>query len=334
MSGPDRLYVDILKAGTSQDRGAEYFKRYGQDLIKRASDYYLAIDRFDISCLSIPLYRFESTPNYYLVEMEYNGTFSGPISLTFIPSYINYPQTDPRYYNIFNYDIMLRMVNNAIASALTTLGTMVTLPVGAVAPFFYADKASLLLKYVAQEAIYDTFSASPIKLYMNRALHALFIGMPIFYDRTQAVRNAQILAYSTGDNVDINGLVTMTTNKSISTLLEWNVCRGLLLTTNYVPCELEDIPTVASQETALPNRIPCLANFDFTYDASSPMPDRAQYIVTGIYKLIDMISNMPVNVMDLKVYWYDSFNQTYPLDLNIGKTMSIRNAFVKRGTAN
>src|SRR5208283_5549814 len=67
----------------------------------------------------------------------------------------------------------------AINIAFNNLASIVTLPTGAVAPFFTLDKTSGLLAYNAQNTFYDYTLALPIQLYMNQNLWTYFDGIPI-----------------------------------------------------------------------------------------------------------------------------------------------------------
>jgi len=330
----NRVYLDLLKTSGSSDRYASYFKRYGQNIIEKANDYYIAIDRFNIPCDNIPLLIFNPTPNYYVVEMEYNTVLSGPVALTYIPSYPGANPSDPKYYFVFSFDIMIKMINNAISTAFNTLSGIVTLPPGAVAPHFQLDHQTKLMQYVAQIASYDVLATPPIvpiKLFLNRNAYSFFYGMPIYYDASALTRNAQFIVYNQYNNT-VGSDYVMTTNKGISTITNWNVCKGILMASDYLQIEQEDLPYLRNQDTGLLNKRNILANFDFIYDTAHPMPDNAQYILNSVYKLIDMKGSDPVNTIDIKIYWYDILNNVYPLDLNFTKALSVRFVFIKRGT--
>lgn len=342
----NRIYVDVLKYSGEDNRYASYYKRYGQDFISKAEDYFLAIDRFNIPCDNIPFIIFNPTTNYYLVEMEYKGVYSGPISLTYIPSYPNARTTDKKYYYIFTFDIFLKMINIAINTAFAAIPAK---PVDAVAPYFQVDRSTMLMQYVAQIDYYDVMATPPIdtfKLYLNRNLFTYFYGMPIYYDASALSRNAQFIVYSTYNNI-VGDNYVMTTNKGISTLTNWNVCKGIIMTSDTFPTEQEDLPTTpqvpftltpSDQQNFSPsgllNKRNILANFDFVYDNAHPFPDSAQYILNSVYKLIDMHGKQPINTIDLKIFWYDTFNNIYDLDIAFIKALSVRLVFLKKGTPN
>jgi hypothetical protein len=329
----NRLYIDVLKPSGNTNRYASYFKKYGQNIVDHANDYYLAVDRFNIPCDNIPLLIFDPTLNYYLVEMEYNGTFSGPITVPYIPSYPTASPADPKYYYVFGFDIMLKMINQAISTAFTALGALIGLPVGSVAPYFQINHDSLLIQYVAQSANYDTDLPLHINLYLNRNAYSFFYGIPIQYDASAVSRNAHILSYNQHNNI-VGSTYVMTTNKGISTLTNWNVCKGIILASDFMPTEPEDLPYLQSQNSGLLNKRNILANFDFVYDLAHPMPDVAQYILNSVYKLIDLNGRNSIDTIDIKIYWYDIHNNIYNLDLNFTKALSIRFVFIKKGTPN
>jgi hypothetical protein len=61
-------------------------------------------------------------------------------------------------------------------------------------------------------------------------------------------------------------------------------------------------------------------------------PTKIQYILQSVYKLIDLIGNDPINTIDIKLFWYDSHNNIYPLGVSLGDSISLRLVFIKKGT--
>lgn len=337
---PDRKYITIFKPSGSNDRWANYYKRSGENIIEDGANYYISIDTFDIPLSNIPLMLWELAPNYYLIEMEYNGIFSGAIPITYIPSYPSAPTTDPKYNYVFSYDIVLQMVNTTIGTAFAALAAATTLPTGVKQPYFQLQRPSLNMQYVAQSAFYDvmdpTTVPNPIKLYFNRPIYELFNGMDIYYDSSAVSRNAQFIAYNQyNNNETINGqnYYVMTTNKGAAATYGWNVAQGLLFDSDYLKTTPEVLPSAVKATSDLLNKRNVLATFDFVYTADEPIPCRAQYFLRSSPKLMDLMAG-PIDVMDVKVLWRDKYNNTYPLDISFYKCFSIRFMFTRKTTQN
>ena len=73
MSQPKHQYVDVLKPYNSTDRVMHFYQQRSEAIVDKGNDYYLSFDRFNIPLTSIPTFIFNSDPNYYTVELVYNG---------------------------------------------------------------------------------------------------------------------------------------------------------------------------------------------------------------------------------------------------------------------
>lgn len=325
----ERVYVDVLKKSTNYDNYASYFGKYGENIINKANDYYIAIDRFSVPCTNIPVLIFNPTTNFYTVEMEYSGTFSGSVSLTYIPSNANITVNNSEYYYVYEYELMIYMLNQAIQTAFTTLGGLIALPGGSTAPYFQVDPNTKVVQYCAESANYDSFNLpNPIRLYVNDEIYNLMYGMHVYYDYLSTNRRALMLAYNTGNNLSTSGIFTMSSNRGVSTLTNWNICKGLLMTSDYIPTVQETLPFATRSD--LLNKMNILSNFDFVYDTEHPIPDNAQFILRSVYKLISLKGIQPLNMIDIKLYWYDIYNNTYSITMQPNQAFSIRLVFIKK----
>jgi hypothetical protein len=248
---PDRVYIDVLKVASNEnDTLASYYRRC-ENIIEVADKYYIAIDRFNVPADNIPTIIFNNTPSYYTFTIEYNGTFaSAPV--LFIPS-LQYPTTDPHYYYIYGFDIFIKMINTAIYQAFFNLSLSGVLPVGSLAPYFQIDHTTKILQYVSQSLYYDEFAVPPIipiKLYCNRNLFNFFRGMPDFIDINNVNRYCRFRVYNTQNNTVGNNLI-MSSNKSQHTIVNWNVCKGIIFVSNSLCVQGEGLPNVNTNNGSL-----------------------------------------------------------------------------------
>jgi hypothetical protein len=71
---------------------------------------------------------------------------------------------------------------------------------------------------------------------------------------------------------------------------------------------------------------------DFIPNINSPGESRsiAYYNPTSQYRLIDMVSDTPLQKINLKIYWVDISNNIYPLYVSVAQQASIKLAFIRK----
>jgi hypothetical protein len=343
MSQPKHQYVDVLKPYNSNDRVMHFYQQRSEAIVDKANNYFLSFDRFNIPLTSIPIFIFNNAPNHYTIELVYNGTGSGAISLTYIPPALT-SATSSFYYYVFNYCMFLKMINNAIDTAFATLGGIVTLPTipnpadppnpfPAQPPYFQLDDVTHIVSLVGQSALYDSSLPTPIQLYMNENLFRFFNGIPLNYTSAPTVAGRNIL-YIFQDNYNNTATVggvnfySMDSEKGAQTLINWSDCKGLVITSDTLPVNPEFLPS--SQQTTLNNPRSIVANFDLIYTSDAPKPVSAQYILQSPYKEIDLMGSTYINALSLNIYWYDFNNNLNDMFLYVGEAMSLRLLFTKK----
>lgn len=340
-AGITRQYIDILKPSSTYDTSGNFYKKYGQQIINKANEYYLAIDRFHIPTDSIPIFIFNPAFKYYNVTMSYNGFSSGSVGLDYIPT--NEPSISYSYRYVYTFDIFLKMINDAFIKAYNILKGLVTLPIDATYPHFELNNTTNMLSYIAQTTYYDeeVIEANRILVYINLNLSQFIDGIPTIIDtRLSDDKQTRLICYNKHNNIRTNitpNVYVMESNYSVETLLKWHIARGILLKTDCIPINTEFLPSgfgTNINEATILNSQGILANFDIIYTSANVKPLSIQYIITGVYKLIDLTGDSGIDTIDIKIFWYDRYNNLYPLHLDIGDALSLRLVFIKKGTAN
>jgi len=345
----EHIYLDaIVTAPAGRSIHAIYNQKFNETIIKNSGEYTIAIDRFRIPLDSIPIFIFDKTPNVYTISLSYNGISSGKIGLQYITTTPNATPDMPEYWYVWTFDIALRMVNNAIQQAFNTLSTLVTLPAGSLPPFFSIDYTTNILSSNAQVDFYDNTLGTPIKLFMNQRLWENFGGIPIIEigSVTGAPSNngedARFIFFNTFNNIYTYGTGTHTNYYKMQSaygfeiLANWNHAKGIYFISNNIPIRTEIMPTNTQNQTInnYVNTLPVLCNFDMVYTSESIKPSILQYILNTPYKIIDLIGSKNINNLDLQIFWYDRYNNSYPLMIRPNNTLTVRFVFMKKSTYN
>lgn len=337
---------------------ATVYKRYGQPIIDNCSEWYMSVERFNIPVESIPLFVYFPS-NAYAIHVQF-----GVFGISQIPDMISTIDTTNTsaegYYDIHYYDQFVRMLN----TTLNNLVSQITLPPGVTLPSIphFSVTSSGVLQYTAPQYFFnddksptdpnDPIPGQIIKVYIGNALNYLMEGLPINNDPGGAPVPPSIyrlVCYDTGNNMvakpTYNEYV-MSSNSNYNTLVKWNDCKGIILTTDMMPLEPEIYPqgistatsspitgNVTFQDASILNRKSIIGKYDIQYNSPTQIrPTIIQYISFTKYRYIELLGSEPLTVFDLKIYWFDSINQLHQLFINPYDTITMRLIFVKKGT--
>jgi hypothetical protein len=340
--------LNVIMQSPNNGSYAIFDQKFNDSILQKADNYVLAIDRFRIPMTGIPIFIFDQSVNAYTVQIGYGGLYGPRTAVSYITTSPTLPITDPHYWWVFTFDIFLKMVNNALQTAFTNSIIPLTLPVGSKAPFFSINLTTGLLSFNAQNTFYDLDLATPIEVYLNQTLWRFFDGIPIIQVGSVTSipsvsgRDARMIVFNTFDNLITYGSVPnntyykMESDNGFESAATWNIAKGFFFRSNNIPVRTEIMPTLQYTGTGQQvvnnyvNGQPIICNFDFVYDASSLKPIIAQYILNTPYKVIDIISSENLRSIDIQVFWYDKYNNIYPLYILPGEAMSLRFVFMKK----
>lgn len=312
------------------------------NIVDKASDYYLAVARFELPGHYIPLHIFpiqfgQSDPNLsvYSVTLEYNGVASQQY-LNFVTSdeSATVPTTaDPEqivgpYYFVYTYQHLLKLLNTAFSDALSNLAGA---PGGAAPPVMSYDASTKLFTLEAMVEYYDIDEAAiPIYIYMNTKLYILFQGFFVNTLNSDVTGGApdgkdvqfQIENFSTATYDDLFYYIT----QNYISISNWNPFKRIVFISSGMPIQSEYIPTSddASEKVLV----------DFRPDESSQEDIRSVYQYTPqFYRLIGLTSNLPLRRVAFRIYWEDKDNNFYLLKIPFLQQMSVKFALIRKNLA-
>lgn len=357
----DRKYYNVAIANNENLNGenlASYKNVFNQPLIDNPSDYYLAIIRFQIPTMGIPILipEIESFgPNnptgdvnktVYNVELTYNGFSSGETNVIYIPSttfFVPRPITasDPNpmkqpsnYYFIFNFRHFIDMVNNAYIQAFTNLNNILIANlqpiIPGIAPFITYNGTNQLMTFHASPSFLHNTLNTNARIYMNYKLFTFFDGVEVILNNYLSATGIEILI------LDYNGTNFDGTNYLISqqypTLSTWNVFKSIQITSSLLPVETESVPVSRFDNQNVLNTLPVVKDFIPFYENGYEFRSFINFRFSGSYELINLNSNVPITVVDLQVYWLDRYGNRYLVSIPYNQVLTIKFAFIKKDT--
>lgn len=375
----DKTYYDITISNlTSTDAAPPvlYFNETRNNpFVLDPESYYLSIVRFTLDTNTLPVITPEIQPNQsdrdlsvYSITLEWTDPSTNTVHVN--QEYLRYvpqnkqatppappSQTDTLlqnnatgYYDIFNYQYWISLINVTFKTCFTNLAAKVALA-GATLPTTYApemawDTQQNIAILSADQAGYDDLSADFIKIYFNQSLFNLFSSFPFIIESTDVTANGKnariIMTGFGGANLVSYPPVTATYTalqivQEYSTLALWTPVTSIVFTSNT-------LPIVANQVSA-----PLLffngkrfqsggnnANIaqvitDFVVEGGIYKPS-ITYVPSAQYRLVNLVGNTPLYNLDIQVFYRNRVGELIPFRLNTGGTATVKILFTRRGT--
>lgn len=333
-------------------------------ILDRAGDYYCSIIKFDIPLNNVPLLIMPIVPNQsdndltpLVVGIVYNGV-NYPLNLIYLPSnsgtgitgtgFQNQKfQVINPYYYVYEYEVLIRMTNLAIEQAYINSGIPALFSAGSVppAPFLYLDPISNLVSLVVHTmwtSLFSPLTGVP-QLYMNTQLANYFDSFYFTfkgYDQPQGRDYIFITAgpaYPT-PNQGYALFGTTPTNpptyyrfvQEYSALQYWSSFKRILITSNTIPVNPEFVPTLGNVG-GLNVSFPIISDFTPQIEGSAGTSRSiAYYVPQGQYKLVDLISDSPLQKLDIQIYWQDRNGNNYPITVSYNQQITVKIAFFRK----
>jgi hypothetical protein len=371
----DNIYVNIVIDHTNNSNApqvAEYSNTKSSPIVGRASDYYMSVVRFDIPLSALPLFIMPIIPNTstgpndpglynktpFIVGISYNNaqtsenlTYNSQGLLPF-PSQNQPSQVITPYYYVYDYQILIDMINTSILNVYNAQGFQTMFPDVIPPHFFYDSPTSLLKLYIPSffTKIVSPLTSVPV-IYVNAQLIEYFDAFPVFfngYDQPNGfdfyyiatnVQDCQAyerfgtiyppysgtppaLQFITPDYYVIT--------QEYSTTTYWISLRKILLISNSLPVANEYISNYGNSTASNNPALPIITDFVPNIQSGFEGRSIAYYAPTGQYRLIDLISDSPIRKIDIKIYWEDKSGNIFPLEISYFEEVNIKIGFFRK----
>lgn len=379
VSTPEKIYYDIqvsnLENTNVQAPILQFIETRNNPFLYKSDDYLCSVIRFTLDTPNLPVFIPTIQPN----QNDYNLTIysvsliwtnpANPLQSFVQQSYIQYiPQSaivpkppstnNPNglqynldgYYNIYNYQYFIYLINGAFILCYNDLKTQV-ISAGLTLPSnFYPvmawnpDNNTAVVN--CDILGYATTLSNPIKIYFNTPLAELFSSFPVYInslDSNQGL-NAQLItnSYSQSNTIGFppygsTQYTAIQVFQEFSTVANWTPITAIVFTTNTLPIVSNQVssPVVYNNgvvqgnngNNSLFNQILT----DFVSNDGNYKPNLV-YEPSAQYRYIELISNRPLNTIDLSVYWKDRYGNLIPFRLASGGSATIKILFTKKNT--
>jgi len=381
ISTPEKLYYDIQISNINNNDTLppvlNFIETRNNPFLYESDRYYMSIIRFSLDTPNLPVFipTIQPSPNtdinltIYSVSLQWTNPddttqiFTSQQFIRYIPQSLiaTIPPSPTQtqnglqynagnYYNIYNYQYFIYLLNLQLSTAYTQLYSQVTsagltLP-SPNAPNLSWDTSNNTAILNCDVAGYSTSSTNYIKIFFNTALAQLFSSFPVLITSASSYLglNAQIITNSYNDTNVIQYPPYEPTYNAIqvfqefSTIALWCPITSIVFTSNTLPIVSNQVstPVLYNNGTQLgSNGNNALINqviTDFISNEGIYKPNLV-YEPTAQYRYIELLSNRPLNTLDLQVYWKDRQGVLIPFYLSSGCTATIKVLFTKKNSS-
>lgn len=341
---------------------ATYSESRTAPILLNQKDWYLSVIRFNIPGDSIPItllqaQSFTATGNtdinklVYSVTLTGNGFSSGQVFLEWlgpqwntavkplIPVFsANQPQQNPTdpYYYLESYQLMLTMVNTALASAYALLTTAGGAGSTTEAPYLTYDPVTNLFSMWAQQSYYQ--NANPnntanVLIWLNSQLYDFFSGFnTLFAGFNDTGLNYAVVIQPTNNNIPTTPANYYQMVEEYPTLFEWGSVQTIVFQSLNLSVKQEAVSSVGMQNfgQSSGNQIAMITDFEPVSSTTSNFRQDLQYQVQSEYRLANLTGSSPLTLIDLQIYWTDKRGFIHPLILLPYDNITVKLLFIKK----
>jgi hypothetical protein len=381
VSSPEKLYYDIqisnLENVNVKPPILSVIETRNNPFLYDTDQYYMSIIRFVLDTPNLPVFipTIQPAPNtdinltVYSVSLQWTNpvapfqTFTQQTYIRYAPQNLsatippNPTQTGTGfqynvggYYNIFNYQYFIYLINTAFLTCYNALNAQVV-GAGLALPSphapvmaFNTDNNTALIN--CDLAGYSTLSSNYIKIFFNTPLAELFSSFPCLINGNYSPLglNAQVITNTFGNSNVIQYPPYLPTYNAIqvfqefSTTALWCPITSIVFTSNTLPIVSNQVSTPIIYNNGIEvgnngnNALISQTITDFVANEGFYKPQLI-YEPSAQFRFIELISNRPLNTFDLQVYWKDKVGTLIPFYLASGATASVKVLFTKKNSA-
>lgn len=351
MSSSDNVYVNVSIDNTIYNRAlqdnyltAKYDQTSTYPILQNPSEYYLSIVRFSIPTDNIPIFFFPldiyqtnvNVSNLEIgVETALGTSFSdlvtfvpqnkdlSPPQITILPPsppYFTPNDTINPYYELFNIQPFLDMINDALAAAITNSA------LGVPAPYYIFDPKTELISLVVTQA----FIATNASIFMNTLLAKYLFGFYLEFKFGYYYHNLSDIPFGS----PVGGPYVFI--EEFSSVDQWFDITKVVITSSSLGSTPEFNPSVSlsSQINSTSNQIPIITDFAVSFPSLREYSSTLVYNPTSQYRLIDLNTNTPISRVQFQFYWQNKHQQLIPILISPNQSIEIKLAFVKKSLYN
>jgi hypothetical protein len=315
MNDNDNIYFNIKRSFNKQST-FDFAETRVSNVLQNPSDYQLAITRFSIPSIGIPI--LFDVPNKYSITLKFNNSVE-TVDLSF--SSDTTPLYSP-YLAVWSYNDIVQGMNNGLKQLHDDMKiTQPTFPPTKECSMVF-DPITQLFSIYAQ----SSYASANIELFFHSELYSLFNSFQAinttlgFFPIFQTLY--RIIIKDNGNNGTTYGGGGYIMTQNFKTISQMNTFQSLIFETNSIPIHPELLGTQTNESRIIID--------DFIIERETDNRLNINYYPTGPLLFTDLTSQQPLRNIDLKVSWTTSEGQTFPLITDESTPLDIKLLFRKK----
>jgi hypothetical protein len=286
------------------------------------------------------------------------------------PQALTLEQLTSPYYYVYNYEVFINMINQALTNAFWGVNGARYASIGGVKPWLSASGTTvstyqppsmsfnveaLTAILTGDNAIFSqtTLTTTPSFIYFNQSLSTLFNSFPYeyqnvrpespFYSYVVFNTNAGAGLYIVS-TYSVLGVITpaytaIQVYQDHQTASLMNPIQSIVFTSTLLPVVMENVGTPSILNGTAPNSItlgstanifPVVTDFIVPFSATNGYVPDISYVPNGEYRLVDLYGESPCNQVDIQVFWKDIYGLLHPFLLGSGCSGSLKLMFRRK----
>jgi hypothetical protein len=279
---------------------------------------------------------------------------------------LNLSDVTSDYYWVYNYEVFINMVNQAMTNAFWSLNgdlyqkTGTQLPMSSTinslayqAPSMSWNQSTLTGIITADNNSFGQTVGNFIYLYFNQPMSTLFDSFPYQYPNVSNASNLySYIVFNTNAGAGLYVVSSYGTTGTITpqytaiqvyqdhqTASLMNPVQSIVFTSTILPVVMEAVGTplilngTASSQISIgstANVFPVVTDFIVPFSATNGYVPDVSYVPSGEYRLVDLYGESPANQVDIQVYWKDQYGLLHPFYLGSGCSGSLKLMFRRK----
>ena len=296
-------------------------------------------------------------------------TATPPIWNPSSPQALSLADVTSPYYYVYNYEVFINMVNQALTNAFWGLNGYFRQSVNGVLPMSSTtnslayqppsmswNQSNLTAILTGDNSAFSQGIGFPIYMYFNQPLSTLFDSFPYQYPNvnpdsslysyvvfnTNAGAGLYVVSAYSNAGVITPQYTAIQVYQDHQTASLMNPIQSIVFSSTILPVVMEQVGTPLILNGTSANRInigstanvfPVVTDFIVPFSATNGYVPDVSYVPSGEYRLVDLYGESPANQIDIQVYWKDQYGLIHPFLLGSGCSGSLKIMFRRKDYA-
>ena len=330
----DIQYYNIeIDSGNKPFTLATFNETRTSSIIKNPHEYEIAVSRFSIPALYVPIQNFDSPSPYYVTIAYNNNAYPSGYDFTTGLQQLQYiPRSnDPNASNgIWNYGEFVEIINNALKKSFTDIKLAYPAAPPTEPPYIIYDSSSKLLTLIAQLSYEDERDTGipTFKVCFDELLYQFFPSWRIFQWKVEQPFPGDLIEYNEILIKDLrNNTTTISGNPYLNMIQEYQT---LSLLNEYRSIVITTTMPIVSEMLGTQNDNFRTILTDFLIPPSIDDRETLQYSPQGELKYYDFNTTSELRNIDIQIFYMDQRSILYPIYIPFNKSLTLKLQFRRK----